>query len=359
MVGVTRATSIRWPSSSEARALRLRALAPESAEIETALSRRAKPLVVEAEGVAARIRLADAIAPKADAPWLSATIDGAAAAFNLSWGDVRRGAGEPIEGANAADGAMALEGALAPWLDALEAATGLSLRLINLGAGAPDFAHPAIARGVIVERLGVDGAAASIARLPTLLSLDAAEALAKALAARSDPRADLEPLRLPCVWEADALTLSRGALAGLRPGGAVLLSTEPAGGWLALGARWSAPGRAATGGVELVGPFRPTSERSRGEPHMAEEPQTPAAPGAPAQAARLDDVEIRVSFRAGEAHLTLEELRTLGPGAVIPLAQSSAPTVDILANGAVIGAGELVTLGDQRAVQIKTLFSDE
>ncbi|WP_036736742.1 FliM/FliN family flagellar motor switch protein, partial [Paracoccus sanguinis] len=81
-----------------------------------------------------------------------------------------------------------------------------------------------------------------------------------------------------------------------------------------------------------------------------------AAP-APALAA-LDDLELRLSFRLGEALLTLSELRQAGVGTVIALDRPDGAPVDLVLNGQVIGTGQVTTIAGQKACEIITLFGD-
>ncbi|WP_036705278.1 FliM/FliN family flagellar motor switch protein, partial [Paracoccus sanguinis] len=98
-----------------------------------------------------------------------------------------------------------------------------------------------------------------------------------------------------------------------------------------------------------------------GQPQPPEPPQPPAAPqpAAPAPAlAALDDLELRLSFRLGEALLTLSELRQAGIGTVIALDRPDGAPVDLVLNGQVIGTGQITTIAGQKACEIITLFGD-
>jgi len=71
-----------------------------------------------------------------------------------------------------------------------------------------------------------------------------------------------------------------------------------------------------------------------------------------------DDLDVRVSVRAGEALITLGDLKKLGAGSILPMSQSDGDGVDLVVNGRRIGTGQLVRVGGAQAVEIKELFSD-
>jgi len=76
------------------------------------------------------------------------------------------------------------------------------------------------------------------------------------------------------------------------------------------------------------------------------------------QAGSMDDLDVRISVRAGEALMTLGDLRKLGPGTILPMTEPETDHVDLVVNGKRIGTGQLVTVGGTRAVEIKDLFGD-
>ncbi len=71
--------------------------------------------------------------------------------------------------------------------------------------------------------------------------------------------------------------------------------------------------------------------------------------------ARLDDVEVRVSFDLGQKVLRLGELAAMQPGQVIGLDVPPSRMISIRANGRLIGRGELVRVSDQVGVRILEL----
>jgi len=71
----------------------------------------------------------------------------------------------------------------------------------------------------------------------------------------------------------------------------------------------------------------------------------------------LDDIDVQLTFRAGEAALPLSALKTMGPGSIIEMTDPASATVSIMANGRVVGSGELIDVAGRRAVQIRRLFA--
>ncbi len=71
--------------------------------------------------------------------------------------------------------------------------------------------------------------------------------------------------------------------------------------------------------------------------------------------ADIDDLPVRLVFEVARQNVTLEELRSLGVGAPIPLDRPASSAVQIFANGRRIGAGEMVMIGDQLGVRVTQL----
>jgi type III secretion protein Q len=70
----------------------------------------------------------------------------------------------------------------------------------------------------------------------------------------------------------------------------------------------------------------------------------------------LDDIPVRLVFELGRVELSLAEVRTLAPGALIPMSRPAEESVDILANGRRIGRGSLVQIGGNLGIRIARLF---
>jgi type III secretion protein Q len=71
----------------------------------------------------------------------------------------------------------------------------------------------------------------------------------------------------------------------------------------------------------------------------------------------VGDVPVRLLVDVGERMMTLEEVCGLQVGQVVELVRPLSRAVNIRANGALIGTGELVDLGDRLAVSITSLHA--
>lgn len=79
-----------------------------------------------------------------------------------------------------------------------------------------------------------------------------------------------------------------------------------------------------------------------------------AATGGP-QTGGVDEVPVQLIFELGRTEARVAELETLRDGYVFDLGKPLSQSVDILANGRRIGAGELVRLGDTIGVRVSRL----
>lgn len=73
--------------------------------------------------------------------------------------------------------------------------------------------------------------------------------------------------------------------------------------------------------------------------------------------AQLDELPVTVTFDLGESTLALRELKTLQPGYAFELARGLDQPVTVRANGAIIGAGELIQVGEYLGVRVVELFA--
>jgi len=73
----------------------------------------------------------------------------------------------------------------------------------------------------------------------------------------------------------------------------------------------------------------------------------------------LDDLPVRLVFELGRVELSLGELQSLAPGALVPLARPVDEPIDIMANGRRLGRGALVQIGDSLGVRIVSLAGNE
>lgn len=77
-------------------------------------------------------------------------------------------------------------------------------------------------------------------------------------------------------------------------------------------------------------------------------------------AAGLTEIPVRVSFRINAFDISYDQLRSLDVGHVIDLKEPvETAQVDILANGKKIAQGEMVSLGQHLAIQVRELIGDD
>lgn len=349
----------RWVGTAEIRRLAPRHVPPGAAAALRALGAAPPVLELSADGLRADLSLGPAPAAEgAGRVWLSLAVGGAPAWAALTWASAAAAARQPLEGADAADAAMLVEAGLAAWFDAAEVLTGQPLRCLRLdGEAAPPEGMATIRRIARLRRQGADGRATELA-CELVLSLAAAAALASGLAlGGTRPGAGLRDpaIALRVAVEQDAATLRLADLRSLAPGDAIL-ATPGTCARLVVEDALAAELRREAGALRLAGPFRriaPPAPHHEGIPMTDTPDQTPPAP---LEAATLDDVELRVSFRAGEALMELSRLRALVPGAIVELPEPADGTVQIVVNGRVVGTGELIDLAGRRAVEIRTIF---
>ncbi|SMO45338.1 FliM/FliN family flagellar motor switch protein [Paracoccus laeviglucosivorans] len=346
-----------------------RSLTPELAAIQNLLCPRRAPISLRAGGVALQAMLNPPATLPEGVVWLAFTLDGHPARIGLSWGQLRRLTGLPLESADPSDAALLIEEALTAWLDDLESQTGLALRLTSLSAPVPDVAMLTLAlRAEVVTR----SAGAVRLNLPLQLSAAAGRTLAPTLTRWHDRRPDALPLYLRLGVEIDAMRVTMAELAALRTGDALVLPDLPLSGRVIAERRLIAPARPAGDGPmpaawALTGHFTPRADfLSTTQKHDfdmtendAERPADAPQP-APTEHApdSMDGLEMRLSFRLGETLISMTDLRRAGPGTIVTLDRPDGALVDILANGQLIGTGEVITVAGQRAVEIRSLFSD-
>lgn len=73
--------------------------------------------------------------------------------------------------------------------------------------------------------------------------------------------------------------------------------------------------------------------------------------------AQLDELPVTVSFDLGESALALREVKLLQPGYAFELARGLERPVTVRANGAIVGSGELIQVGDCLGVRLVELFA--
>jgi flagellar motor switch protein FliN/FliY len=72
----------------------------------------------------------------------------------------------------------------------------------------------------------------------------------------------------------------------------------------------------------------------------------------------LADVEMGVTAELGRCHMTVRELLSLTPGAIIDLDRAAGALVDVLVNGTLIARGEVVVIDEEFGIRISELLND-
>lgn len=159
--------------------------------------------------------------------------------------------------------------------------------------------------------------------------------------------ADPAQLPLPLCAEAARQELTLADIRSLRPGDVVMLDRiEPL---LTLAGAQAAPLRRSDEGFVLDGHFAPLPQRA---------PLTGRMDAMDAlDDVALDALPLTVVLEFQRLTMTLGEVRALGPGSILALPAQPADqaSVDLVANGARIGVGELVRIGEGTGVRIVRL----
>ena len=77
-----------------------------------------------------------------------------------------------------------------------------------------------------------------------------------------------------------------------------------------------------------------------------------------ADASPLDSVDVTVEAFIGESKMTLAELSALSTDSLVTLDSAISSEIDIRLNGVTVASGELVAVGDQFGVRIKSVAKD-
>ena len=70
----------------------------------------------------------------------------------------------------------------------------------------------------------------------------------------------------------------------------------------------------------------------------------------------LADVEMGVTAELGRCRMTVRELLSITPGAVIDLDRAAGAPVDVLVNGTLIARGEVVVIDEEFGIRISELI---
>ncbi|MCF3641595.1 type III secretion system cytoplasmic ring protein SctQ [Rhizobium sp. TRM95111] len=150
------------------------------------------------------------------------------------------------------------------------------------------------------------------------------------------------------------VVLTAGEIASLSPGDAIVVEPAVANTAVAVtGERYLAVCARTQEGFTLTEPLlkRPTSPMRH---LMTNETLDGELHGLP-QPSAVADIPIKLVFEAGRLELPLGELEGLGEGHIFPLDRPLGETVDIVAQGRIIGRGEIVTLDGFAAVRITAI----
>lgn len=251
--------------------------------------------------------------------------------------------------------AAAFEAALQDALDALSAAGQGDVRIDGVArddAPSSFAAAPSGPQHQFALVLACGGA-----RLWGTLTTDALGLMLMAgLAAHHSPaRGPVSRRDMPVLLRAaiGTATLTRAELQSLTPGDAVVLSHSFAdnGGQIWLGAGgWGLRVRPDGGQLVVTQPL-----------HMTEAQMTDDLDGAELDSLRGDDavtldaLPVRLQFDLGQRTMPLAQVSELQVGQVLDLGRPLSQAVNIRANGALIGTGELMEIGGRIAVGITSL----
>jgi type III secretion system YscQ/HrcQ family protein len=284
--------------------------------------------------------------PVATGPWqVQLRLGGYGAALGLDGLQALLPGLDPL----AADSAPAVHAALFAQLAAgLWAALGLDgpEPAVTLEpAQATSALDPALAVGLQLhnQRCGARTRACLVFDSPAAAAAFAA-AWARLAGPPPQPPADL-PLALR--FEVGTRRLAPAELRGLQPGDLVLIARLPS-----REGRWQARILAGAG-RSCIG-----LGHVKGDGIVMEQWQVPKAPRSSAGPADglLDGVSVELGFEIGHHRMALGELMQLAPGHVFALgANPEGDAVDLVVDGRVIGAGQLVLVGEALGVRVLRL----
>ncbi len=269
---------------------------------------------------------------------IRAKVDGNLVAVRADWGLLRQVTGDSLDLVTAEDSALLLEDHLAPWFDAVEQASGLSIELDAVC----DIGKLAAIRPIGLKLTTGEHQAV----LEFWANADAVSAIqATAVPATQDH--DPIAISLSCmIFETSMLTRD---LANLKVGSGVFLGPQTEAAVLQVETQFSAPVMRSDTTLTLQSDFSPI-------PTTGGRPMAGATdPGSPKT---YDDLEVRIQIRAGEALITLADLRKLSTGSILTLPGYDGGYVDLLVNDQRIGRGILVEVPGGRAVEITELFAN-
>ncbi|MCJ8510177.1 FliM/FliN family flagellar motor switch protein [Rhizobium lemnae] len=168
------------------------------------------------------------------------------------------------------------------------------------------------------------------------------------------PREKPKSLYLEVALRRGVAVLTARQIRSLRLGDGIVLSVGGTHDWMAvIGEKITVPVIERQNGFELTAPL--TSRTQRSVRQMMEtfaEDNLASEEGAPGQ---IGDIPIKVAFNAGRLSLPISELENLEPGYIFHLERLEERSIEIVAQGVLIGRGKLITVEGLTAVQITAL----
>ncbi|WP_240545088.1 FliM/FliN family flagellar motor switch protein [Sinorhizobium fredii] len=147
--------------------------------------------------------------------------------------------------------------------------------------------------------------------------------------------------------------LTVGEFKGLRPGDIVLCeqsqADEP---FAVLGNHLVAPLRRSEAGLVFASGWQPL--KSSWEFSAMSKQQPPSS----GELEPLADLPIELVFEIGRAEFPLKEIARMGEGTVLHASPSLSSPVSILANGRLVGKGELIRIGEGLGIRVVRLSTD-
>lgn len=346
--------------------IQLPQISPDEARAEQALSSRFTPFALSVGKARLLAELGGMIPPAAADLWLVFTLDGADAAVQVPDTLMARCLGQAVEQGEPSDIALLLEDALADWLDAAEAMELPTMRFRTIARMRPGLP---ISRSLILRGQTEDGQFLQY-RLPLALGTASARRLGARLADQVEPRKPPPGLMVAGQIFLTGPEIRASDLARLVPGDGlkVPMAPDPIAPFTLKIGTLAAAVLPDSGGYRLTSGLRAVQE---GDPFVTPildtDTDTNAAGDAPEQTdeapvsetestgPNVSDLPLQISFRIGEAALSIGEIETMASGALIPVPGGPDATLEILANGRKIGLGELVAIGETRAVRVLAL----
>jgi type III secretion protein Q len=166
---------------------------------------------------------------------------------------------------------------------------------------------------------------------------------------------DINELSMPVGFRAGYAVLTLDDLINIRPGDGIVMDANSVlqkSVIAVTGEAFAQTCLVTANGLELTGPLlNPVSGNLKGWTFMSD--QDASYPGeGKVEPGAIGQINVRLVFEVGRLDLTVEELQTIDSGHVFDLGRPIGQSVDIIAGGRQIGAGELVRVGEQIGVRV-------